>query len=291
MALDNHPSCGVGQVAEPDSPASAAAARSLDYPLTVVIPTLNEAAGIREAVAALAWADEVIVVDGGSTDGTPEIAQGMGARVLRFPGHTIGGQRNAGIGVARNAWILALDADERVSSGLRAELKTLLASPCHAAYSIRFQNVFLGGEMHHGLWARDWHVRLFKRDLRFLESRVHEKLEDVADVGSLSAAILHTPYRDMNHLFEKMMRYARWGAEDLSDRGRKPNPFDITLVPAWRFIREYFVHTGWRDGVRGLLSATLNACMGLMKYAYLYALELQSPRNAPKDARHAPTRS
>jgi len=275
MALDNHHPIGVRNGAGLDLLESAAPLRPIMFPLTVVIPTLNEAAGIRDAVLSLSWADEVIVVDGGSTDATTELAEMAGARVLRFPGHTIAEQRNMGIDVARNEWILALDADERVTDALRTELKAVLAAPRHAAYRIRFQNIFLGGEMHHGHWVRDWHIRLFKRDQHFLAKRVHEKLQHVDDVGSLHAPIQHTPYRDINHVFQKMVRYARWGAEDLYDQGRKPNVFDVILVPTWRFLREYVMFSGWLDGVRGLLAATLHACAGLMKYAYLYALELQ----------------
>ena len=276
---------GVGQSLEAGLTESVPSPRSCDFPLTVVIPTLNESACICEVVSSLAWADEVIIVDGGSTDATARMAESLGARVLRLPGHTIGEQRNAGIANARNDWILALDADERITDSLRSEINAVMAGPKHVAYRIRFQNIFLGGEMHHGHWARDWHVRLFKRDLRFLENRVHERLQDVADLGTLDAPILHTPYRDINHLFQKMTCYARWGAEDLFDRGRKPNIFDVTFVPVWRFLREYFLFRGCLDGIRGLLAAALNACAGLLKYAYLYALELESPRNSSRNAR------
>lgn len=251
------------------------------------MPTLNEAAQIREAVAALDWADEVIVIDGGSTDGTPELAAEAGATVLHLSGRTIGAQRSAGIERARNHWVLALDADERVTDALRAELKSVVTAPKHEAYRIRFRNLYLGRELRHGSWGRDWHVRLFTRNLRFVEKRVHEGLEPVADVGSLQSAILHTPYRDLTHHLQKMMQYARWGAEDLYERGRRANIFDITLVPAWRFLREYLLYSGWRDGSRGALAAMLDACAGLLKYAYLYALEWQRG-NAPADAKALP---
>src|SRR4051812_28223584 len=96
-------------------------------PVSVVIPTLNEAAQIREAIADLAWADEVLIIDGGSTDGTADLAQAAGARVLVVAGQTIGAQRNAGIAAARNAWILALDADERASAQLRLEISQIVS--------------------------------------------------------------------------------------------------------------------------------------------------------------------
>ena len=129
-------------------------------PLTVVIPTLNEAWQIAEAMDALRWVDEVIVADGGSSDETVAIARERGATVLDVPGRTIAGQRNAAIAAARNEWVLALDADERVSDALREELAAVLAapSPRRVAYRIRCQNIYLGRERRRGKWGRDWHV-------------------------------------------------------------------------------------------------------------------------------------
>ena len=124
-------------------------------PLTVVVPTLNEDHQIVDALTDLTWADEVIVVDGGSTDATVALATASGARVLTVPNQTIAAQRNAGIAASRNRWVMALDADERVSDALRAELELLLTStPAHAAYRIKFENHYLGRVLRHGPWGR-----------------------------------------------------------------------------------------------------------------------------------------
>jgi glycosyltransferase involved in cell wall biosynthesis len=250
-------------------------------PVTVVIPTLNEATQICEAVGAAGWANEVIVVDGGSTDGTQVLARSAGATVLEVPRRTIAAQRNAGIVAARNDWILALDADERVEDELRDELGAVLAAPQHAAYRIHFRNIYLGRELRHGCWGRDWHVRLFSHDRRFVERRVHESLEPIDDVGSLSMQLEHRPYRDLTHHLEKMIRYARWGAEDLYECGRRAGAWDLTGVPAWRFFREYVIFSGWRDGRPGLVVATLSACAALLKYAFLFAMEWQTESRQP----------
>src|SRR5258707_657814 len=119
-------------------------------PLTVVIPTLNEGWQIGEAMEALRWADEVIVADGGSTDDTASVARRRGARVIDVRGQTIAGQRNAAIAVAGNEWVLALDADERVTDTLWHELAAVLAAPAHPAYRIRRQNFYLGQERRRG---------------------------------------------------------------------------------------------------------------------------------------------
>src|SRR2546426_7285812 len=118
----------------------------MSVPLTVVIPTLNEEGQIGAALEALRWADEVIVADGGSSDRTAELARGRGAAVIEVRGKSIGAQRNAAIARARNEWVLALDADERVTDALCEELGRVLAAPAHQAYRVRCENYFLGRE-------------------------------------------------------------------------------------------------------------------------------------------------
>ncbi len=239
-------------------------------PLTVVIPTLNEALQIAEALEALRWVDEVIVADGGSTDRTVEIARERGATVIELAEPTIAAQRNAAITVARNEWVLALDADERVTEALREELATILAAPAHPVYRVRCQNFYLGRERTHGGWDRDWHIRLFKRDRRFVGDRVHERLEAVPDPGTLRGRLRHVPYRDLTHHLQKMIVYARWGAETLYARGRRATAWDIVARPIWRFVRDYFVYGSCRDGRFGLVTSILTAYSAFLKYAYLW---------------------
>lgn len=238
--------------------------------ITVVIPALNEACQIADCVRALRWAADVVVVDGGSTDQTVRLAREAGARVLELHGQTIGAQRNVGIETARHDWVLALDADERVSAELLAELDEVLREPRHRAYRIRFRNYYLGRELTRGQWARDWHVRLFTRDHRFGGSRVHEGVCVTGTVGTLNGRIEHTPYRDLHHHVMKIVKYARWGADDLYARGRRAGMWELVARPAWRFAREYVVYGAWRDGASGFMIAALSAMTAFLKYAYLY---------------------
>jgi glycosyltransferase involved in cell wall biosynthesis len=247
--------------------------RRVRLPVTVIIPTLNEAANIAECVASAAPADEVLVADAGSTDGTVAIARAAGATVLERTGPTIAAQRNAAIAAARHRWIFALDADERITPALAAELATVLAAPAHAAYRVRCQNFYLGVEQTRGGWGRDWHVRLFGHDRRYIERRVHEGLEPVADTGELAATILHHPYRSLSHHLEKLTRYAEWGAADLWDRGRRARWSDLSLRPAWRFINAYLFGRDVLDGRRGFVQSVLTAYAGFLKYAHLWARE------------------
>jgi glycosyltransferase involved in cell wall biosynthesis len=245
-------------------------------PLTVVIPTLNEAWQIGEALEELRWADEVIVADGGSTDDTAALARARGAKVIEVKGPTIAAQRNAAIAAARNQWVLALDADERATDGLRDELAAVLAAPAHEAYRIRLRNFYLGRERRRGRWGRDWHVRLFQRTRRFVETRVHEHLEAVPDTGTLRGCIRHAPYRDLTHHLQKIIVYSRWGAEDLHARGRRASAWDLAARPLWRFVRDYIAAGSFLDGRLGLVTSALTAYSGFLKYAYLWDLDERS---------------
>ena len=242
-------------------------------PVSVVIPTLNEGARIAQAVADLSWADEVIVVDGGSSDDTVRRAEAAGARVLTLRGDTIAGQRNLGIEAARNHWILSIDADERVTTQLRVEIGQIVVGriPTHAAYRMKFRNHYLGRELRYGPWGRDWHIRLFTRDRRYVCTRVHEHLEPIEDVGTLTGTVMHHPYRDLEHHIAKIVTYARWGADDLFARGRRAGLWEMTARPAWRFVRDFIVFSGWRDGLAGFIAAALSAFAAFLKYAFLFA--------------------
>ena len=175
--------------------------------------------------------------------------------------------------MARNRWILALDADERVTPQLRAELGQIVAgsNPTHAAYRMKFRNHYLGRELEHGPWGRDWHVRLFTRERRYVCNRVHEHLETIDDVGTLTGPILHYPYRDLAHHVTKIVKYARWGADDLHARGRTAGVWELTARPAWRFIRDYIVFSGWRDGSVGFVASAISSFAAFLKYAFLFA--------------------
>lgn len=242
-------------------------------PLTVVIPTLDEGDQIGECVAALAWAGEVIVADGGSRDDTVARARAAGARVLERTGPTIAAQRNAAIAAARHRWVLALDADERVPGPLAAELAAVVDAPGHSVYRVRRRNFYLGRELTRGHWGKDWVTRLFTCDRRYIERRVHERLEPVPNPGFLRETLLHQPYRDLGHQLEKMNRYARWGAEDLYDRGRRAGAWDLAGRPIGRFLRAYLLQGAWRDGHFGVVTSVLGGYTAFLKYAHLWALE------------------
>ncbi len=239
-------------------------------PLTIVIPTRNEAAQIAECVRHLGWAGEVIVIDGSSADGTPALARAAGARVIERDGSTIAAQRNAAIAAASHEWVFALDADERIGPELAAELARAVASPAHEAYAVRRRNVYLGKPITRAGWGRDWVVRLFQRGRRFVERRVHEGLEPVADVGRLTAPLEHVPFRDLAHHLSKADRYSAWAAADLADQGRRARLADLVFRPPARFVRMYVLQLGLLDGWRGALLSGFGAMTVFLKYARLW---------------------
>ncbi|MEP6491270.1 MAG: glycosyltransferase family 2 protein [bacterium] len=248
-------------------------------PISVVMPTLNEASGLQSTLDDLHWADEVIVVDGGSTDGTVKQARHGGAQVLVVSGQTIAAQRNAGIAAARNHWILALDADERVTPELRASLVALTTSgdSRYSAFRVRSRNWHLGRELQHGPWGRDWKVRVFSRERRYDDRRVHEHIEGLDDVGTLDGTLLHHPYRDLTHQVLKIAKYAQWAALDMRARGRRVGVLDLVFRPVWRFLRDYLVYSGWRDGPSGFIVAGVSAFSVFLKYACLLTLPGSPP--------------
>jgi glycosyltransferase involved in cell wall biosynthesis len=239
-------------------------------PLTIVIPTLNEASQIGDCVRGLAWAGEVIVVDAGSTDGTAKAAMAAGARVLNGVAG-IAAQRNAGIAAAQNEWVFALDADERIGLELAAELADVVRAPRHEAYRVKRRNVFHGHELRRGHWGRDWVVRLFRRDRRFGGKSAHPGLEiPEREPGELTNELDHTPYRDLGHHLDKLITYSRMSAADLAARGHRATFSDVALRPAFRFCRDYILHGSIFDGRLGVIHAGMSAASVFFKYAFLW---------------------
>lgn len=220
----------------------------------------------------MAWAREVIVVEHGSGDDTASLAAAAGATVLVNPFVTIGLQRNAGIERASTEWILVLDADERATPELGAEVEDVLKTPRFGAYRIPRRNFFLGKEVGHGGWESDRPIRLFKSELRYNSSRVHEHVEVRGETGEINSALTHEPYADLDSWFEKLGRYSRWWAEDRAERGRNGSIGALIARPPLRFLTMYVARGGWMDGARGALLASMAATSVMAKYARLWEL-------------------
>ena len=218
------------------------------------------------------WAREIIVVEDGSTDHTPQIADASGARVLHHAFETIGGQRNAAIDAARENWILVVDADERGSRPLALDVAQAIESGEADAYRIPRRNFFLGREVKHGGWQRDKPVRLFRRTVRYNASRVHEHVEVSGLIGELKADLIHEPYPTIDIYFEKLDRYSKWWAEDRLERGKRVGAATVVVRPPLRFLTMYIVRGGFLDGAAGAVLACMASTSVMAKYARLWAL-------------------
>jgi glycosyltransferase involved in cell wall biosynthesis len=260
-------------------------------PVTVVIPTLNESDRLPACLAALRWAREVIVADAGSTDATVQIAQSMGARVLHATGLTIGAQRNLAIEAATQPWILAIDADERVSPELARAITTAVAAPAVDAYRVLMRNRYLGAPMERGGWGSDWHTRLFKSHLRYHVKRVHESLNYSGATRDLSGHVDHDSYRDLRHQLEKVTRYSVWGANDLQTKIGNVGVSHLFFRPLVRFVKSYLLQGAFLEGRRGLVLSVVHAWSAFAKYALLWDLQRkrdEAPHINAEDASHTP---
>ncbi len=240
--------------------------------VTAVIAAHDESANIEACVASVEWAREVIVVENDSLDDTIDRARGAGATVISPKFTTIGSARNHGIGRAKTAWIFVLDADERCTPELAEEIDGIVGNPGnHTAFRVPRRSFFLGKEIRHGGWGSDKPIRLFKRELRYNASLVHEHVDVTAGaIGEVKSKLLHYTYISLNQYFEKFDRYSRWWAEQNYVRGRRGSAAAVLFKPPARFASMYVLKGGFRDGAHGLVLACLAAASVMAKYARLW---------------------
>ncbi len=244
-------------------------------PLSVAIIALNEERNIRACLEGVRWAEEVVLCDSGSTDRTLAIAAKYGARTFQDPWRGFSAHKNLALARCSQPWILILDADERVTPGLQAEIEEILRADGPAdGYSVARKNFFLGEWIRHGGWYPDRSLRLFRRGRgHFLPRAVHEVLEVAGSVGTLRHPLEHYTYGSVADFLRRMDRYAALASEELFKVGHRCRVQDLTLRPFWTFLRMYLLQRGFLDGWRGLLLAGLYASYTLAKYAYLWERE------------------
>ncbi len=247
--------------------------------VTAIIPAGNEAHQIADAVRSLLWADEVlVVVDAASTDGTAAAARAVPDPKVRVVVHEYrspAAQKNWAIPRSNHPWVFLLDADERPTPELVAEVRALLAEgPRADAYWIRRRNIYFGRTMRWGGLARDRVVRLIRNTCRYREVQVHEEISLAGlRVGEVKGAyLLHDTVRDWEQYQRKNDLYARWGAEQLHREGARAGLGSILLRPLHRFLKQYLFRLGFLDGVPGALVAGVAAYGVFLKYARLWSL-------------------
>jgi len=243
--------------------------------LSVTVITRNEAADIGQALASVAWADEIVVVDSLSTDDTVAIARQHTARVVvrEWPGYI--DQKNYAASIASHDWILSLDADERVTPALAGEIKTVLAgSPREAAFRMPRVTWHLGRWIRTTDWYPDYQLRLYdRRSAKWTGRYVHEAVDVRGATGQLRGELQHYAYRDVADHLETIDRYSTYAARQMHEDGRRAGPLQIAGHPPLAFLRNYVAHGGIRDGVPGFVISALNAYYVFLKFVKLWEFQ------------------
>ena len=252
--------------------------------VSATIITLNEAEHIEAAIDSVSWADEVVVVDSGSSDGTPDIASAKGARVSSRAWTGYADQKNHAAALASHDWILSLDADERVTPELAAEIQALLRTePAKRGY--RMPRV----TFHLGRWIRttdfypDYQTRLYNRRAgRWHGELVHESVRVEGGVAYLRSELQHYSFRNLTDQVARVNRYSELAAHQMQARGRRASAVDLLLLPPAAFLRNYVLRRGFLDGAAGFIISLLNAYGVFLKFAKLWELDQRPTPNAQR---------
>ena len=248
--------------------------------LSVIIITKNEASRIAECLASVRFADEIIVLDSQSTDATVEIARALGAQVHQvadWPG--FGTQKNRVLALATQPWVLSLDADERVTPELQAEIIHTLRRPLCDGYEIARLSEFCGKQIRHSGWWPDYVLRLFRRELgTFANVPVHEHVILDGRIGKLNCWLLHFPFESLAALMVKINRYSSDAAQLMVTKGKRVGVLGLIGHSVWTFLRIYFLKRGFLDGRHGFVLAVTAASGSFLRYSKLMFLNEENER-------------
>lgn len=244
-------------------------------PLSVTIITLNEEANLARAIESVrGFAQEILVVDSGSTDHTLEIARNLGARILSNPWRGYGQQKNFAMKQAANDWVLNLDADEEVSPELAVEIQQVMERDHGknvSGYSVPRLSKYLGRWIKHGGWYPNRLVRVANRQqAAWTEPHVHEDLVVRGTVLPLGYDLLHYPFRSVSDQIVTNLKYSRLGSDKLRKRGFRKSLAKLILKPIGKFLETYFLKKGCLDGIPGFIISVNAAHSIFLKYAYLF---------------------
>ena len=243
--------------------------------VSVTIITLDEAAHIAAAIDSAAWADEVVVVDAGSRDGTPDLARARGARVETRAWTGYVDQKNHAAAIARHEWIFSLDADERITPTLAAEIQALLATePPRRGYRVPRVTFHLGRWIRTTDFYPDYQTRLYdRRAARWRGQYVHESVSVDGGPGQLTGELQHYSYRDLRDHLDRINHYSTLAARQMHEAGRRSGPLHLLVHPPAAFLRNYVLRRGFLDGTAGLTVSAVNAYAVFLKFAKLWELQ------------------
>ena len=251
----------------------------MDNRLSVAIITLNEERNLAECLASVAFADEIVVVDGGSRDRSCEIARAAGARIIEPPDwQGFGVQKNRAIEACSGDWVLSIDADERVPQDLRGEIQAALRNPAFDVYEMPRSSYYCGRFMRHSGWWPDHVRRLFRRGTaHFSAAPVHESLQTDSRVGRLKSPLEHWSVRSMEQVLHKVNQYSSLSAPMVLKRGDRPTVVTAVLHGVSAFFRTYVLKRGFLDGSHGFMLAVSNAEGSYYRYVKAMLIQQQKP--------------
>ena len=252
--------------------------------ISAVIITFNESRHIERAIRSVQdLADEILVIDSGSTDDTTTKAAALGATVIHQPWLGFGPQKNFGQSIARHDYILSLDADEALSTELQEAIQREKKNGLKGAYRLNRLNFYYGKYLRHGKEYPDWKIRLFNRsDIRWNDALVHEDLLglEAVSVKALSGDLLHLTYYTVDEHLRKMNQYTSLAAEDAFKKGKKASWLKILGSPIAYFLSAYLIKGGFKDGAHGFFLAKMGAFGTFLKYMKLHSLHFQSKQSS-----------
>jgi glycosyltransferase involved in cell wall biosynthesis len=241
--------------------------------VSAIIITQNEAVNIRACLESLAWVDEIIVVDSGSSDGTVAICREFTDQVYDHDWPGFGPQKNRALAYASREWVLAIDADERVSGELRAEIVAAIANADCVAFAMPRLSSYCGRFIRHSGWRPDYVTRLFRRGQgRFSDDTVHERVVVAGRTGRLTANLIHYSFRDLEQVLAVVNRYSTLGAARKYKDGERSGLTRAVLHGLGAFLTTYFLKAGFLDGRHGFMLAVSNAEGAYYKYLKLMEL-------------------
>jgi glycosyltransferase involved in cell wall biosynthesis len=243
-------------------------------PLSVTIIALNAARPLRACLESVRFADEIVIVDSGSTDDTATLAREFGARFLHEPWQGFGKQKQLAVAAATHDWILAIDTDERVSESLRHAIEAALRAPQSQVYVMARCNRFMGRWLRHGEGYPDWSTRLFHRgSARWSDDAVHERIVTNAAVARLAGDLLHESAESLESYLAKQDRYTSLAAQAIVHSGERVSLARLALSPLTRFLKFYVLRRGFLDGVPGLVHIAIGCWTSFLKYAKAWAIQ------------------
>jgi glycosyltransferase involved in cell wall biosynthesis len=243
------------------------------YPLSVIVITRNEERNIEECLQSVAWADDIIVVDANSSDRTVDLARTVTRKVFVKEWLGFASAKNFALGEAKNDWVLWLDADERITPELAAEIQNTIhrSGTTHNGFEVARRAYFLGKWIKHCGWYPGYVARLFRKSAgRFNDSRVHEQLELTGSTARLNNDLIHYTDHTLYHYFAKFNRYTSLAAEDMMESGQRFSLYDVLVRPPFLFFKMYILRLGFLDGMHGLILSLLSAAYVFVKYAKVW---------------------